>query len=417
LVQNPVPTVAFVFTGLNTGLSGIRTTSAADTAGNVALAQCGGGGPSPLRIVRFTEGFGSAFKTRVAPTVTVGSGQSGTPTQNVPGRLYGSTGPNESGLVLGTVLPNAGLADFGTRLKATFSNIPTGVRLFVSTANVTNAFVNPAAAPATGNAPTPYAILVGGETVPEGNAALSSNATFSGFGSATINIVELVPVNNSATAVWEVINNNPVGIDQLDFGVYWAFTANPGANTPPVGQGTVKLSFAPTPPASGTPAAAGAASATGPIPRFADTSSDSNLFSITLCQTALLFPYVVNVSGFDTGLAIANTTTDGFGTRPQNGTCTLNFYGTAAPSPYTTPNVATATVWADLTSVRAAGFAGYMIAVCNFQLAHGFAFISDIGARNLAMGYLALVIQTGTGNRNSGSLGGALPNSIEILGN
>jgi hypothetical protein len=38
------------------------------------------------------------------------------------------------------------------------------------------------------------------------------------------------------------------------------------------------------------------------------------------------------------------------------------------------------------------GFTGYMIAVCRFQYAHGFAFVSDLGARNLAMGYLALVI-------------------------
>jgi len=47
-----------------------------------------------------------------------------------------------------------------------------------------------------------------------------------------------------------------------------------------------------------------------------------------------------------------------------------------------------------------------MIAVCNFQFAHGFAFISDLGARNLAMGYLALVIpdnnlSPGTGSRNA----------------
>jgi hypothetical protein len=33
-----------------------------------------------------------------------------------------------------------------------------------------------------------------------------------------------------------------------------------------------------------------------------------------------------------------------------------------------------------------------MIAECNFQYAHGFAFISDVGARNLAMGYLAIII-------------------------
>ena len=40
----------------------------------------------------------------------------------------------------------------------------------------------------------------------------------------------------------------------------------------------------------------------------------------------------------------------------------------------------------------APNFQGYMFAVCNFQFAHGFAFISDVGARNLAMGYLAIVI-------------------------
>jgi len=43
-----------------------------------------------------------------------------------------------------------------------------------------------------------------------------------------------------------------------------------------------------------------------------------------------------------------------------------------------------------------AGFNGYAIAVCNFQLAHGFAFISDVGARNLAMGYLALIFANGS---------------------
>jgi hypothetical protein len=38
-----------------------------------------------------------------------------------------------------------------------------------------------------------------------------------------------------------------------------------------------------------------------------------------------------------------------------------------------------------------------MFALCNFQFGHGFAFISDVGARNLAMGYLALVVVNGGG--------------------
>ena len=45
-----------------------------------------------------------------------------------------------------------------------------------------------------------------------------------------------------------------------------------------------------------------------------------------------------------------------------------------------------------MASSVAPNFQGYVIAVCQFQYAHGFAFISDVGARNLAMGYLALVV-------------------------
>jgi hypothetical protein len=41
-----------------------------------------------------------------------------------------------------------------------------------------------------------------------------------------------------------------------------------------------------------------------------------------------------------------------------------------------------------------------MMALCNFQGAHGFAFISDLGARNLAMGYLALVVNNGSLSRS-----------------
>jgi uncharacterized protein (TIGR03437 family) len=41
------------------------------------------------------------------------------------------------------------------------------------------------------------------------------------------------------------------------------------------------------------------------------------------------------------------------------------------------------------------GFQGYIIAQCQFQYAHGFAFISDLGAQRLAQGYLALVLDEG----------------------
>jgi len=106
-------------------------------------------------------------------------------------------------------------------------------------------------------------------------------------------------------------------------------------------------------------------------------------------KTYLKFPFVTNQAGFDTGMAIANTNADPFGTVPVVATCTLYFYGAAAPAtPVVTPSIASGTDYAFLTSTIAPGFLGYMIAACNFPLAHGFAFISDIGAKNLAMGYL-----------------------------
>jgi hypothetical protein len=58
-----------------------------------------------------------------------------------------------------------------------------------------------------------------------------------------------------------------------------------------------------------------------------------------------------------------------------------------------------------------------MIAVCGFQYAHGFAFISDIGARNLAMGYLALVVPDPglNGGRAAADISKSVGNSGENL--
>jgi hypothetical protein len=92
-----------------------------------------------------------------------------------------------------------------------------------------------------------------------------------------------------------------------------------------------------------------------------------------------------------------NTTSDPFGTKPQAGTCALNFYGQNAPPLYTTASIPSgnntaSSTYAFLASSIAPNFQGYVIAVCQFQLAHGYAFISDLGAQKLAEGYLALIL-------------------------
>jgi len=315
------------------------------------------------------------------------------------------------------------LADFGTRLKATFSGVPVGVHIFVSVANVLNnvtPLVFPAGFVAGSNNTFSFAQLVAPETAAD---SVSSNiTTFSTLplvaatdnASGGVQIAEITPTTGAVaggiyTATWEVVNTNPSVVETLKFAVYDSFTANAGANTPPAGSATVTLSFAPTPSASTfTATAAAAASASLPIPRFSIGGlAASNVLTIQICRTILLYPFITNQSGFDTGIAIANTSTDPFGTVPQAGTCTLKWFGGTTttgttppagtpaagnPADIVTASIPSGTVYTNLASTAVSGFQGYMIAVCNFQFAHGFAFISDLGARNLAMGYLALVI-------------------------
>jgi len=399
---NPTPTVGFVQAGLT-----------ATAAGASNFNQCNSSTRAAVSILTFAENFPTAFKTRVfAQSNSSYAGQVNTfggavPPQNIPGTVYFS----ESNLVVPVnASQTAGLADYGTRVKAQFNNVPAGVRLFVSTTNVNNNAL-PIAAPAVigGSAAnnSTFAQLVQSETVNDGNAGTAgffpsvSSTDVPSVGNTPI--VEIPVVNGSATAVWEVVNTNPTTNESFKVGVYSTYSSNVAQNSPPPGTATVNLSFAPTPPAF-TAASGAAASSTLTIPRFiADTSAARNLFNVNICRTVLLYPYVTNVLGFDTGLAIANTSTDPFGTGAQAGACTLNWYqGTSNPAQGNTGSIASGTVYTTLASIAAPGFNGYMIAVCNFQYAHGFAFVSDLGARNLAMGYLALVIpDPGTGSRNA----------------
>ena len=380
-INNPQQIVGFVQAGLTFSVRNAKNDDS-QSSSNRQFYQCNDVNRRKNNIfIRFAENFATSFKTR---TVAAYAGTETSPLpvdQSVPGLIYNS----ESGFYnhnLATPLGTAGLADFGTRLKATFTNIPAGVRLFVGLTNI----------PTPGSSSTLAARLVGAEVGAFFPVAASTTDSFTYSGSSNpLGVAELTPVSGTATAVWEVLAADPLVAQNFDFPVWFGWSGDPGNNSPALGTGSVAGSFAPTPPSFS--ASDGAkASSTLPIPRFVDTGSAKAFFVINQCRTNLLYPFVTNQLGFDTGLAIANTTQDPFGTSPQAGTCALNFYGANAPSAVTTPSIAGGTVYATLASTAAPNFQGYMIAVCNFQMGHGFAFVSDLGARNLAMGYLALVM-------------------------
>jgi hypothetical protein len=198
--------------------------------------------------------------------------------------------------------------------------------------------------------------------------------------------------------VWEILNANTTIFERVEVPVVVTYLANTTNNLPTLGTARSDGQLAPL----STRATAGTGSS-APIPRFVEdpTNNGKNIFTINACVTNLLFPFVSNQGGFDTGIAIANTSKDPFGTALQTGACTVNFYGTVGtskvclshPSPSITGGEHFAWSLANGGAVTAtAGFQGYVIAQCAFQYAHGFAFISDLGAQKLAQGYLALVL-------------------------
>jgi len=339
----------------------------------------------------FTEGFATSFKRR---TIAVDRTTSPPPVpQNIPGAIYEPSetqfyNPSLVSSSNGGNIAVAGLADFGTRLKIVFSGI-----------NGTNIFVPPLVFGGPGGSGTSLVLRLtsGGES-----GAFSAAGTTGGTGGLS----QITITGTTGTAVYEVLDSDPFAIESATIPVTVGFTSNPASNLPTPGVSQVNVSFAPT-------STVTTASSSAPIPRFADTSTATNAFSINLCATHLLFPFVTNILGFDTGLAISNTSQDPYGTPTQQGICTLNWYGSGAPAATKTPVVAAGTVFTALTSVAAPSFQGYMIADCQFQYAHGFAFISDLGARNLAMGYLALVISDPP--RFAGPVTFAGPNSGEQL--
>jgi len=155
-----------------------------------------------------------------------------------------------------------------------------------------------------------------------------------------------------------------------------------------------------------------AAAASDDVPQFVTNVQKTDpAFGVSDCITNLLFPWVAvdppgaHSEAFDTGMAIANTTKDPFGTggaKAQSGSCKLTGYD-ATTGAATLPQVIgpidagmTAPVVLSTTTVFGAGFRGYVIAVCEFQNAHAFAFLTDDNpsglATRVASSYLGLVI-------------------------
>jgi len=446
--------------------------TAAVSANQTAFQQCSPATVALSANLIFTEGFATAFKTRVVPGGAANGNPAantniqwaaestnlGPPTfdslghptgnnQNIPGGLYGGFAANsESGFIFpalntgittsGAVNYTAGLADYGTRLKAVFTNIPSGLTLYVSTTSAATGAIPG------GTSTVPFAVLVAtnsGEATPDGTSfSPIAGGTSPGSSDGLPYIALAQNSAGGATAVWEVVNANPAGKDVLVFSVYVSYAPTSSSSSNPYGlpitglpfgkpPSTVALSFAPEP-GGGTFSATQLQGSNLPIPRFTIASAQGGPWiNISLCQTTLLYPYVITIPGYDTGIAVSNTSMDNFNTTNQTGSCTLYGYGvtfgangastaaqpivqgcdqmssvTAIPGancfggPITAsnpnglwiPSGTTGVVMAS--AVLPPGFQGYVIASCNFHYAHGYAALTDQGLQRLWSSYLAL---------------------------
>jgi hypothetical protein len=104
-------------------------------------------------------------------------------------------------------------------------------------------------------------------------------------------------------------------------------------------------------------------------------------------------PYVLNASGFDSGIIIANASNASGGSGAA-GSCVLSFYGTGAPSAaVNTGNIPAGSSYAAIASKVAPGFDGYVVVTCNFQGGHMFVFLVD---GTSYVGYVPPVVANGS---------------------
>ena len=200
-------------------------------------------------------------------------------------------------------------------------------------------------------------------------------------------------------AVYEVVADDPGQVEDCNIPVLFETSDRRVGSA----RATFAASFAPR-------SAVPRADASAPSPRFAPALALADAqVSLAACSTRLLFPFVTNQAGFDTGLVITHGSLQALTdtVSEQAGSCDLHFYGVGGDGEeellvqYTTaidPGDQLVFTFSGGNPARNIiamdQFQGYLIADCGYPGARGYVFMSDGlgGIADLGMGYLAPVI-------------------------
>jgi len=298
-----------------------------------------------------------------------------------------------------TAFSSLGTIANGSLINVTVSNVPAGLAVQADT----------------------YSMTINGAAVTTVSAGPVTTTNQSAFGAAigsgnlqTLSLLAATPafqVSTGAAMTWTFA----VSADSTSALESYTITFGIGL---PNSKGTAMSGAIAALPSIGTIVSATAAVSLGPssgIVSFAtNNEGGGTVATISDCVTNIMFPYVTNQNGYDTSFSIANTTNDdlafgaGQGASTQSGSCTLSLWPTtdttlAAASPlgtasqYTTPTIPSGSVYAfSQSGTSFSGQTGYIITVCRFLNAHGFAFLTNGFAQSagpqLSHGYLGLIL-------------------------
>ena len=255
-VSNPSQTVAFIQSGFTPSVSGASNLPQC-VSQNPGLARDPSQSGTSQFSIRFVENFATAFRRRNVAT------SAGTPaalaSQNdlTVGTYNTETGFFNLSFPVIPVRGNlglAGLADQGTRLLISFSNVPAGVSLF--------SHVSPN--------------VSGGTDVVRMIAANSSGGgIFSPVSGNASGIAPIALAGGSGTAVYELLQSDPTAFATVSVPIYVAYDATSGF--PSLGTGVAIANLAPV-------SSVVTADATAAVPRFQSGASSLNAFTIGTCS-------------------------------------------------------------------------------------------------------------------------------------
>jgi hypothetical protein len=242
VLDNPQQTVGFiqqpVFTQVSLPSSGL---SGACAGHNQLLANspASSGGIIDLAL-NIKEGFQTALKTRI-----------GADAQNVPGQIFNAeSGFFDTSLPASNGYDRLGLADFSTRIRAAFSNIPAGAALYVTT--------GPIAWTGKGTA-TGIRLL-------NASGVAATPTTSASWESKQYPISPVLITNGAGVAEWEILASDQSELDSYQVGVLVAYSPGTTAATAP----RVDVSLGPAGPATA-------------VPRFSAADADRTLLPVGPC--------------------------------------------------------------------------------------------------------------------------------------